>query len=102
MEIQLETVGKKVKHVFTKRGRKYTRKGYDITVKTAESFTRKCSLLGESETRIVEKLVEAFISCNGWGHNCKQAPFLEPKSELHVKEAAERVTNDLFPWANNN
>ncbi len=102
MEIQLESVGNKIKNVFTKRGRKYTRKGYDVTVETAIAFSRKCSLLGESETRVVEKLIEAFNSCNGWGAECKQAPFLEPRAELHVKEAVERTVKSWFPWANNN
>lgn len=94
-EFQYYDVGNKPKQTFTKRGHLYTRKGYDIRVDTANRFSKKCDLLGESESRTIERLVEAFLTANGWGPECKQGSFLEPNIANHIKDAAHQVTKDL-------
>ena len=97
MEIQSELVAGKVKQVFTKRGTPYTRKGYDVKVNTYEKFARKCRMLGEPETRVVEKLVEAFCMSTGWGREVKTPPFLMPQASEHIKEASQSVQGE-YPW----
>lgn len=94
MELQYHHVGNKVKQTFTKRGELYTRKGYDIKVKTCERFEKKCDLLGEPTTKVVEKLIEAFLTANGWGPETKQGSFLETNLACHVRDAAYQVVKD--------
>lgn len=101
MDFQQEIVNNKPKQVFTKHGQPYTRKGYDIRVRIADQFAKKCDLLGENETKVVEKLVEAFVMATGWGDEVKSAPF-EERVQPHVNQAAKSVLKDMFPWFNSN
>ena len=100
METQQEIVVDKAKQVFKKRGYDYTRKGYDIKVEVANKFKKKCQMLGETETRVVEKLIEGFCRANGWGDMVKSAEF-EPKAEKHILQAVFGVHKDYLPWGMN-
>lgn len=94
MEQQFHDVSGKFKLTHAKRGVTYTRKGYDLRVTTADRFAKKCALLGEPESRVVEKLVEAFLMATGWGPETKQGAFFEPRVMEHVKEASWQVARD--------
>jgi hypothetical protein len=100
MDFQYEFVGDKQKQTFTKRNQLYTRKGYDIRVKTAEKFKRKCDYLGETQSRIVERLIEEFCNSTGWGPEVKSAP-LDPKSGEHIKQSVGTVLKDFLHWGQN-
>lgn len=84
----------KIKLTHEKRGVPYTRKGYDLRATTAQRFAKKCALLGEPESRVVEKLVESFLTATGWGPDTKQGAFFEPRVMEHVKEASWQVVKD--------
>lgn len=86
------------KHVFTKRGENYTRKGYDLKVETAHRFRQKCHKVGLCETQCVEMLVENFVQATGWDDQFKQPPFFEQRAQPHIKQAVRFVVKDLFPW----
>ena len=86
------------KHAFTKRGQRYTRKGYDLKVETARKFKLKCQRVGLCETQCVEMLVENFCQATGWDDRVKQAPFFEERAQEHIKQAVRFVVSDLFPW----
>jgi hypothetical protein len=80
------------------RGREYVRKGYDLPVEVAERFCKKCDMLGEDESKIIEKLATAFTEVNGWGEQVKQAPVFEQRAGYHVADAAKKTIRGLFPW----
>ncbi len=79
------------KNVFLRNGCECVRKGFVCRADDAEKFAQKCAKLGESETRIIERLIRCFNMATGWGMSCKQAPFFEPDANLHIKEAVETV-----------
>jgi len=84
------------KHVFFKRGSKYTRKGYDLKVDTAYRFKIKCQKVGLCETQCVEMLVENFVKASGWDDTMKQPPFFETNGQEHIKQAVRWAVKDLF------
>jgi hypothetical protein len=86
------------KKIFTKRGAEYTRKGYDVKIKTAEKFRKKCHMVGLCETQCVEMLVENFCQATGWDDRVKTPPFFEERAQEHIKQAVGYVVKDLFPW----
>lgn len=101
-ELQYESIDGKIKQTFNKRGQAYTRKGFDIRVDTATKFARKCQLMGYSETKIVEMLVEAFCQSSGWGTEVKSGAYFEKSPKFHIVEANQSVGKNLFPWDLNN
>lgn len=87
---EIEVVAGRQKAVFTKHGQLYTRKGYDLRVTIADKFSRKTDLLGETESRTIERLIEAYCAATGWEDRVKSAPF-ETDNRLHVKQATMNV-----------
>ena len=99
--VDIKKINGKPKQVFLKYGQEYTRKGYDVKVQTAERFSKKCDLLGYTESLVIAKLVESFVLVNGWGLETKQAPFLEPNAEKHVQDAVGDFFKNILPWSRN-
>jgi hypothetical protein len=88
----------KPKQTFKKRGQEYTRKGYDIKVKTADKFKKKCHLVGLNETQLIEMLVENFCQATGWGEQVKTPPFFEQRAKEHIREAVGYTVKDVDPY----
>lgn len=102
MEQQKVIINGKTRSCVIIRGQEYVRKGYDLPVYIAETFEQKCDLLGEDESKIVERFVTAFVEVNGWGEEVKRVPVFEKRSGYHIKDALNRVRRGLFPWRMNN
>ncbi len=98
MEEQVIFINNKPRKAFVIRGREYVREGYDIPAGIAETFERKCDLLGENKSKIVEKLVTAFTEVTGWGEETKQAPVFEKRAGFHIKDSVNKTFRGLFPW----
>ena len=98
MESQFIYINGKKRRCYIIRGREYIRKGYDLPVDMASQFENKCDMLGEDESKIMEKLARAFVECTGWGEEVKQAPVFEQRSGYHVQEATKKTLRGLFPW----
>lgn len=101
MSAQYEMIGDKAKQTFKKRGKLYTRKGYDIKVESAEKFVHKCQYLNVSQSYVVERLIEAFIWTHGWGPEVKTPPFFEQSPTQHIKQATNSVLKEMWPWSEN-
>jgi hypothetical protein len=98
MAVEFQFINDKPKMTFTKKrsGQVYTRKGFDLPVALADRFSKKCGYFRETESRMVERLIEAFVGATGWGPETKQAP-ADPKMFNHAREAASEVAQD-FSW----
>ena len=99
--VETKQINGKPKQVFLKHGQEYTRKGYDVKVQTAERFSKKCDMLGYTESLVIEKLVESFVLVNGWGLETKSAPFMEPNAERHVGDAVQSFFKNILPFSRN-
>lgn len=101
MERQFAYVNGKKREVIMIRGNECVREGYNCRASIADKFERKCDLLGEDKSKIVERLVEAFTNVTGWGREVKQSPLFETRIGPHVHEAVERTSEGMFPWRPN-
>ncbi|HOX54626.1 MAG TPA: hypothetical protein PLC32_04185 [Candidatus Omnitrophota bacterium] len=98
MEEQVVFVNNKQRRAFIIRGREYVREGYNIPIGILEMFERKCDLLGEDKSKIVEKLVTAFTEVNGWNEESRQAPVFEKRAGFHIKDSVNKTIRGMFPW----
>jgi hypothetical protein len=54
-------------------------------------------MFGETETRVVERMVEGFCATSGWGPEVKSAP-MDPDVGEHITQAVQGVAKSTFPW----
>lgn len=98
MEFQSTYINGKQRQSVIIRNQEYIREGYNIQVSVLERFEKKCDMLGQTKSQIVEQLVTAFTEVTGWGESVKQAPVFESRPGYHVAESVRKTLRGMFPW----
>lgn len=91
----LADVDGRKKVVYNKHGEQFVRDGFSLPVEVARKFTRKCKMLHEPKSRVLQRLIEAFNRSSGWGTDTKTGFFFETRTSEHIKDAVSLVVDDL-------
>jgi hypothetical protein len=102
MEFQTCFINGKKRQAVIIRSREYVREGYDLPVEICERFEKKCDLLGEDKSKVVEKLVTAFVEVNGWSEEVQRPAFFERRTGYHIKDSVTKTLRGMFPWRTTN